>query len=182
VVCAWVPASPFGDTDHHHRRHHGDDLLHLPGVPLDPLAALRAPGAAETVERLRTLYGFDQPLYVQFAATWRGSPEETSGVFSDQPTGPPGHRDLLSGHARARDFAILVGIGVGIPLGVLSAVYKNRAIDHFCRILSLIGVSTPVFWLGLVLMLVFYFKLGWLPEPGRLDIMLLEPARSRASS
>jgi len=60
---------------------------------------------------------------------------------------------------------------------VLSAVYRNSLLDHFCRILSLIGVSTPVFWLGLVLLLIFYFKLGWLPEPGRLDIMLIEPER-----
>jgi peptide/nickel transport system permease protein len=60
---------------------------------------------------------------------------------------------------------------------MLSAVYRNSPLDHFSRVISLVGVSMPVFWLGLVLMLIFYFKLGWLPEPGRLDIMLIEPPR-----
>ena len=73
--------------------------------------------------------------------------------------------------------AIILGVAFGIPLGVLSAVYQNSLLDQFCRVLSLVGVSVPVFWLGLVLLLIFYFKLGWLPEPGRLDIMLLEPDR-----
>ena len=148
-------------------------------VPLDPLASLAGPQAPpETVERLRALYGFDQPLYVQFgryvARLARGdlgvSFQTSRPVLTDILTYFPATLELAT-------FAILVGIFVGIPLGVLSAVYKNRAIDQFCRLLSLIGVSTPVFWLGLVLMLVFYFKLGWLPEPGRLNIMLLEPPR-----
>jgi peptide/nickel transport system permease protein len=148
-------------------------------IPLDPLASLAGPQAApETVERLRTLYGFDQPLHVQFgryvARLARGdlgiSFQTSRPVLQDILTYFPATFELAS-------FAILLGIGVGIPLGVLSAVYRNKAIDQFCRVLSLVGVSTPVFWLGLVLMLIFYFKLGWLPEPGRLSIMLLEPPR-----
>ena len=148
-------------------------------IPLDPLASLAGPQASpETVERLRTLYGFDQPLYVQFGRYAARLARGDLGVSFQ--TSRPVLKDILTYFPATLElatFAILVGIGVGIPLGVLSAVYKNRAIDQFCRVLSLIGVSTPVFWLGLVLMLVFYFKLGWLPEPGRLDIMLLEPTR-----
>jgi peptide/nickel transport system permease protein len=148
-------------------------------IPLDPLASLAGPQASpETVERLRVLYGFDQPLYVQFGRYAARLARGDLGVSFQ--TSRPVLKDILTYFPATLElatFAILVGIGVGIPLGVLSAVYKNRAIDQFCRLLSLIGVSTPVFWLGLVLMLVFYFKLGWLPEPGRLDIMLLEPTR-----
>jgi peptide/nickel transport system permease protein len=148
-------------------------------IPLDPLASLAGPPASpETVERLRALYGFDQPLYVQFGRYAARLARGDLGVSFQ--TSRPVLKDILTYFPATLElatFAILVGIGVGIPLGVLSAVYKNRAIDQFCRVLSLIGVSTPVFWLGLVLMLVFYFKLGWLPEPGRLDIMLLEPTR-----
>jgi len=148
-------------------------------VPLDPLASLAGPQASpETVERLRTIYGFDQPLYVQFGRYLTRLSRGDLGVSFQ--TSRPVFQDILTYFPATLElatFAILIGIGVGIPLGVLSAVYKNRAIDQFCRVLSLIGVSTPVFWLGLVLLLVFYFKLGWLPEPGRLDIMLLEPPR-----
>jgi peptide/nickel transport system permease protein len=148
-------------------------------IPLDPLASLAGPQASpETVERLRVLYGFDQPLYVQFGRYAARLARGDLGVSFQ--TSRPVLKDILTYFPATLElatFAILVGIGVGIPLGVLSAVYKNRAIDQFCRVLSLIGVSTPVFWLGLVLMLVFYFKLGWLPEPGRLNIMLLEPTR-----
>ena len=148
-------------------------------IPLDPLASLAGPQASpETVERLRTLYGFDQPLYVQFGRYAARLGRGDLGVSFQ--TSRPVLRDILTYFPATLElatFAILLGICVGIPLGVLSAVYRNRAIDQFCRLLSLVGVSTPVFWLGLVLMLIFYFKLGWLPEPGRLNIMLLEPTR-----
>jgi len=148
-------------------------------VPLDPLASLAGPQAPpETVERLRTLYGFDQPLYVQFGRYVDRLAHGNLGVSFQ--TSRPVLQDILAYFPATLElatFAILLGISVGIPLGVLSAVYRNRAIDQFCRVLSLVGVSTPVFWLGLVLLLVFYFKLGWLPEPGRLNIMLLEPSR-----
>ena len=148
-------------------------------VPLDPLASLAGPQAPpETVERLRTLYGFDQPLYVQFGRYVNRLAHGNLGVSFQ--TSRPVLQDILAYFPATLElatFAILLGIGVGIPLGVLSAVHRNRAIDQLCRVVSLVGVSTPVFWLGLVLLLVFYFKLGWLPEPGRLNIMLLEPTR-----
>ncbi len=93
-------------------------------------------------------------------------------------TGRPVLEDILQYFPATIELAILaliISIIVGIPLGVLSAVYRNSPIDHFSCVLSLIGVSMPVFWLGLVL--IFYFKLGWFPEPGPLDIMLIEPQR-----
>lgn len=148
-------------------------------IPLDPLAALAGPQAPqETVERLRTLYGFDQPIYVQFGRYVVRLVHGDLGVSFQ--TSRPVFQDILKFFPATLElatFAILIGVAVGIPLGVLSAVYRNSLLDQFCRVLSLIGVSTPVFWLGLVLLLIFYFKLGWLPEPGRLDIMLLEPPR-----
>jgi peptide/nickel transport system permease protein len=148
-------------------------------IPLDPLAALAGPQAPqETVDRLRTLYGFDQPLYVQFGRYVNRLAHGDLGVSFQ--TSRPVFQDIrrfFPATLELATFAILIGIVVGIPLGILSAVYRNSLLDQFCRVLSLIGVSVPVFWLGLVLMLIFYFKLGWLPEPGRLNIMLLEPDR-----
>ena len=148
-------------------------------VPLDPLAALAGPQAPpETVERLRALYGFDQPVYIQFGRYMGRLLQGDLGTSFQ--TGRPVLEDILSYFPATIELAttaLIVAVLIGIPLGVLSAVYKNSLIDHLSRVLSLIGVSMPVFWLGLVLLLVFYFKLGWLPEPGRLDVMLLEPPR-----
>ena len=146
-------------------------------VPLDPLAALAGPQAPpETVARLRALYGFDQPLYVQFGRYANRLLQGDLGVSFQ--TSRPVLQDIVKFFPATLELAttaIILGVALGIPLGVLSAVYRNSWLDHSCRVLSLIGVSTPVFWLGLVLLLIFYFKLGWLPEPGRLDIMLIEP-------
>jgi len=148
-------------------------------VPLDPLAAIAGPQAPqETVERLRVLYGFDQPIYVQFGRYVKRLFHGDLGTSFQ--TGRPVLEDILKYFPTTIELASLalfVAICVGIPLGVFSAVYRNSPIDHFSRVLSLIGVSMPVFWLGLVLLLIFYFKLGWFPEPGRLDIMLIEPER-----
>lgn len=148
-------------------------------VPLDPLAAIAGPQAPqETVERLRKLYGFDQPIYIQFGRyVYRLAHFDLGTSFQ---TGRPVLEDIIQffpATIELATLALLIAIMVGIPLGVLSAVYRNSPIDHFSRVLSLIGVSMPVFWLGLVLLLIFYFKLGWFPEPGRLDIMLIEPER-----
>lgn len=148
-------------------------------VPLDPLASIAGPQAPpETVERLRALYGFDQPVYVQFGRYMSRLVQGDLGTSFQ--TGRPVLEDIVHYFPATLELATtacILSILFGIPLGVLSAVYRNRLIDHFSRVLSLIGVSLPVFWLGLVLLLIFYFKLGWLPEPGRLDIMLIEPDR-----
>ena len=146
-------------------------------VPLDPLAAIAGPQAPEeTVERLRKLYGFDQPIYIQFG---RYVSRLAKGDLGESfQTGRPVLEDILTyfpATIELATIALVISILIGIPLGVLSAVYRNSVIDHFSRVFSLIGVSMPVFWTGLVLLLVFYFKLGWFPEPGRLDIMLIEP-------
>ena len=146
-------------------------------VPLDPLAAIAGPQAPEeTVERLRALYGFDQPVYVQFGRYVDRLAHGDLGTSFQ--TGRPVLEDIVHYFPATIELAtvaLVLSILIGIPLGVLSAVYRNSIIDHLSRVFSLIGVSMPVFWTGLVLMLIFYFKLGWFPEPGRLDIMLIEP-------
>lgn len=148
-------------------------------VPMDPLASIAGPQAPqETVERLRKLYGFDQPIHVQFVKyVGRLSRGDLGQSFQ---TGRSVMEDILNyfpATIELATLALLAAVVIGVGLGVLSAVYKNSWIDQISRILSLIGVSMPVFWLGLVLLLIFYFKLDWLPEPGRLDIMLVEPDR-----
>src|SRR5699024_2353216 len=71
--------------------------------------------------------------------------------------------------------ALILATAVGIPLGVLSAVYRNRFVDHIARTVAVTGISTPAFWLGLGLIVIFYGKLGWLPGGGRIDSALTPP-------
>lgn len=65
--------------------------------------------------------------------------------------------------------ATVLSVFFGIPLGVVSALRRDRLVDQFTRLLSLIGVSIPLFWLGLVSILIFYARLGWAPTPGRVS-------------
>jgi peptide/nickel transport system permease protein len=71
--------------------------------------------------------------------------------------------------------AMLVGSLVGVTLGVAAAHYRDRAADHFARLFALIGSSLPVFWSGLILLFVFWYTLGILPGPGRLDTRTMAP-------
>jgi peptide/nickel transport system permease protein len=71
--------------------------------------------------------------------------------------------------------AMLVGSLVGVTLGVAAAHYRDRAADHFARLFALIGSSVPVFWSGLILLFVFWYTLGILPGPGRLDTRTTAP-------
>jgi peptide/nickel transport system permease protein len=66
--------------------------------------------------------------------------------------------------------ATVIGVALGIPLGVVAATHQGQWIDHVTRVVGLIGYSIPVFWTGLVGLLVFYAWLGWVAGPGRLDI------------
>lgn len=65
--------------------------------------------------------------------------------------------------------AIVIGTGIGIPLGVAAAMYRDTFIDHIARLLGLIGYSAPNFWLGLMGLVLFYATLGWVGGPGRID-------------
>jgi peptide/nickel transport system permease protein len=71
--------------------------------------------------------------------------------------------------------ALILATLIGIPLGVLSAVYRNKTIDQIVRTISVTGISTPAFWLGLGLIVVFYGHLGWFPGGGRLDQGMAPP-------
>jgi peptide/nickel transport system permease protein len=64
----------------------------------------------------------------------------------------------------------LLGVALGIPAGVIAAVHRGKAIDQVVRVLGLAGYSIPVFWLGLMGLLLFYAKLGWVGGPGRVSV------------
>ena len=73
--------------------------------------------------------------------------------------------------------AMILTLLIGIPIGIISAIKKDRIEDHLVRIFSLCGVSIPIFWFALILQYVFYLQLGWLPLGGRLSMLMSAPPR-----
>lgn len=142
-------------------------------VPIDPvLAAVGDRASVATYEQARTEMGLDLPLYRQFARyimkTVRGdfgkSVLTSNDVMTDIKRVFPATFELAT-------IATLIGIFLGIPAGVIAAVKKETWIDHLIRVIGLIGYSVPVFWLGLMGLLVFYAKLDLVAGPGRIDIL-----------
>jgi peptide/nickel transport system permease protein len=141
-------------------------------VPIDPvLAAVGDRANAETYERMRIEMGLNLPLWQQFiryvADVLRG--DFGTSVLTSQPV-LDDIRRAFPATLELATAAIVIGVILGVPAGVFAAVHKGRWPDHLVRILGLIGYSVPVFWLGLVGLLLFYAKLDIAPGPGRLDV------------
>jgi len=149
-------------------------------VPIDPvLAAVGDRVTTEVYERVRSELGLDQPLYIQFyryvMAVLRGdfgrSVLTSNPVLTDIKRFFPATFELAT-------LATFFGVALGIPIGVAAAVRQNRWADQVIRVLGLLGYSVPVFWLGLMGLVLFYVDLSWVAGPGRLDVFyedLVEP-------
>ena len=141
-------------------------------VPIDPvLAAVGDRASADTYEAVRRDLGLDQPLWRQFAAyVWSA----LHGDFGTSVlTSNPVLADVLRVFPATLELATaatLLGVVLGIPAGVLAAVRRGTWIDHLIRVLGLMGYSVPVFWLGLMGLLVLYARLDLVAGPGRLDL------------
>ncbi len=142
-------------------------------VPADPLGMVlseRAMNNPEIVAAYRARWGYDLPLYQQYLVYVRNL---AHGDLGDSiATQRPVLQDLAQFFPATLELtlaAMMFTIFIGIPLGIIAGIYRDAWPDHVARILALIGVSVPVFWLGLLLLNVFYFHLDWLPGPGRLD-------------
>lgn len=139
-------------------------------VPIDPVvAAVGDKASPETYAAAREALGLDRPVWVQFGRYVAGVAGGDLGRSSL--TGRPVVEDVARVFPATLELsviAILIGVAAGVPLGVLAAHRRNRWPDHLIRSLALVGYSTPVFWLGLVGLLVFYAGLGWVGGPGRI--------------
>ncbi|MBK8159196.1 MAG: ABC transporter permease [Rhodospirillaceae bacterium] len=140
-------------------------------LPADPVLAIVGDHATdEYVERVREQLGLNEPILVQF---WIYFTNVIQGDLGQSiRTSQPIAQELMNVFPATLELATLgtiIGIIFGIPLGVLAAVRKDTLIDHVVRFVGLVGYSVPIFWLGLMGLLVFYAKLDWLPGPGRLD-------------
>ncbi len=148
-------------------------------IPADPVGAILGGNAPiDLVEDLKRRLGLDKPLILQFLDYMSGLLRGSLGVSLK--SNRPVTKDIAEFFPATLELAIsatLLSIVLGMTLGILSAVHRNKFIDHFSRIFSILGVSMPVFWTGLILLLLFYFRLGWLPGGGRLGLFTSPPTR-----
>jgi peptide/nickel transport system permease protein len=145
-------------------------------LPVDPVVSIIGEQADQsTYNMVHHQLGFDKPLPVQFFFYVRAM---LMGDFGNA---------LFTGHRVADDlarvfpatielatFAIAIGVGIGVPLGMLAAVFRGSAIDHIARIVGLLGYSSPTFWLGLMGLIIFYAMLGLVGGPGQLDVSYID--------
>ena len=143
-------------------------------IPADPARAWAGPKARpEQVELLRQRYHLNDPLYLQVYHYLKNLLHGDLGISAT--TKRPVLDDLkhfFPATVELTIVAFMLSILMGVPLGILSAVKRNSLVDHISRVLALLGVSTPLFWLGLLVQFIFYFKLGWLPAGGRCEVDL----------
>ena len=140
-------------------------------APIDPVLKVVGDRATpEAYAKAKTELGLDKPLHLQFLAFTQKA--LVGDLGSSTSTGRKVVEDLKQYFPATLELAtagILIGILLGVPLGILAAHQHNRWVDQLLRVVCLIGYSVPVFWLGLIGLLVFYAKLGWVAGPGRLD-------------
>ena len=146
-------------------------------VPSNPaLVALGPHATPDTVKALKEKWGLDKPLYIQYLMYVKGLLKGDMGTSLR--TNRPVLRDLSAYFPATFELttvSMFLCLLAGIPLGVIAALKKDKLVDHITRVFSLIGVSIPVFWFGLILLLLFYLKLGILPGGGRLSPLTSPP-------
>ncbi|MGO8869304.1 MAG: ABC transporter permease [Alphaproteobacteria bacterium] len=148
-------------------------------VPGDPVLAQLGDVAAsnkEFVAAWRAKYGLDLPLWERYFVFLKGLVHGDLGisiasqrpVLDDIEQFAPATLELASA-------GFLLALAVGIPLGIIAAVRRDSWIDHLARLVSLVGVSSPTFWLAFIMLALFYGGLQIAPGPGRLDPIAFPP-------
>src|SRR5919197_1308752 len=135
----------------------GDPALIMAGEERDP----------EVIAQIRKQYRLDQPVPVQYAYWMRGV---LAGQLGESLRIKVPVRDLilekLPVTLQLASMAIVIALGIGIPAGIVSAVKKDTAWDYGANLFALWGISTPNFWLGILMIFLFSVTLGWLPASG----------------
>ncbi|MBI2468266.1 MAG: ABC transporter permease, partial [Candidatus Rokubacteria bacterium] len=141
-------------------------ILHLTGDPTLLMLPLEA--SAEDVARFRRAMGFDDPLYVQY---WRFLKGAVQGNFGNSLRHEEPALALVWERMPATIELTAVALGVAlalaIPAGIVSAAFRNTAIDYVSTVVALVGQAMPTFWLGIMLILIFSVGLQLLPSSGR---------------
>ena len=136
--------------------------------PGDTAAMLAGEDAdAATIEALRHELGLDQPVIVQYARYMLNLLQGDMG--NSYKTGRPVTNMIVScfpNTAKLAFWSILVAVGIALPIGIISATKQYSMFDNVGMVVALIGVATPNFWLGLMMIILFSLNLGWLPSGG----------------
>ena len=136
--------------------------------PGDTAAMLAGEDAdAATIEALRHELGLDQPVIVQYARYMLNLLQGDMG--NSYKTGRPVTNMIVScfpNTAKLAFWSIFVAVGIALPIGVISATKQYSMFDNVGMVVALIGVATPNFWLGLMMIILFSLNLGWLPSGG----------------
>jgi len=146
-------------------------------VPGDPARLAAGPQATQAMyEQLREEYGYDDPLWMRYwdyvtnllQGDWGNSILSRRPVLEDLGNYWPATLELVI-------VAMTIATLVGVPLGIIAAVRADRFADHASRIISLLGVSMPAFWLAILMQLFLGLRLDWLPVSGRLETLTMPP-------
>ena len=141
-------------------------------MPIDPVLAIVGDRAPEhVIARVREELGLNKPLWQQFYVYLTKVVRGDFGV--SVLTSNPVMQDIRRTFPATIELAtlgIIIGVGIGVPLGVWAAVRRGGMVDQIVRVMALIGYSVPIFWLGLMGLLLFYAKLDWVAGPGRMDV------------
>jgi peptide/nickel transport system permease protein len=137
----------------------------LPGDPARTIAGLLA--TPDEVERIRGRLGLDQPIHMQYWNYITSVAQGDLGISAR--TRRPVRGEIWARLPKTIELAVVgtvIGTVLGILAGAIAARFRNRFVDHAVSIGSIMGISMPVYWLGLLLILVFAVNLGWLPAAG----------------
>src|SRR6185436_8740591 len=138
-------------------------------VPGDPaLMAVGVDARQEDVERVRVFLGLDQPIHIQYIKFISNVVRGDFGISAW--TRRPVIEEVMARFPATAELAIaglLVSMAIGVTAGIISATKQYTVWDNLVMTLALLGVSMPVFWLGLMMMMFFSVELGWLPTTGR---------------
>lgn len=141
-------------------------------IPVDPVLAVVGDRAPEhVIERVREEMGLNLPLWQQFGIYLRKVAQGDFGtsVLTANPV-LDDIRRVFPATFELATVGILIGVAVGVPLGVWAAVRRGGWADQAVRVMGLIGYSVPIFWLGLMALVLFYARLDWVAGPGRIDV------------
>lgn len=147
-------------------------------IPGDPAQILLGQQATEDqVAQVRENMGLDKPIFVQYGLFLA---DAVRGDLGDSiVTGRPVTTELAERFPATLEltaFAMFIAVLVGVPVGVISAVRQYSLLDKVTSVLALTGLSMPIFWLAMILIVIFFVNLGWLPFPGRLSTDVSIPA------
>jgi len=144
-------------------------MLRLSG---DPIKFMLPPEASfSDIERMRRIHGLDKPLWYQYLLFNKSILTGEFGISLrwDQRPAFDVFRERLPATIQLATAAVLFSVLVGVPIGVLSATRPDSLLDRLGRASAITGQSMPVFWVGLLLILLFTVQLGWLPSAGGID-------------